>query len=184
MTEGRFSSIRICFWIARPPMMFTIVIWPRENLAISSRCVTICFASSRVGAMMSAMGDFDFVVVLSVSVSVERDTMCSRMGMPKARVLPDPVLALPIRSWPWRIRGMARDWIEVGDSNWRDCSARKVGCESRSFDQFGNSTSSTHHSASRLRTHSIHPRDSHRRQPSLPCWWCPSYSSAESSSMI
>lgn len=48
-------------------------------------------------------------------------SLCSRkfssMGMPNARVLPEPVEAFPITSWPARISAMAADWIGVGREN-------------------------------------------------------------------
>ena len=39
---------------------------------------------------------------------------CSRMGIPKASVLPEPVEALPMTSCPARISGIDEDWIGVG----------------------------------------------------------------------
>ena len=42
---------------------------------------------------------------------------CSRMGIPKARVFPEPVTAFPITSWPLSISGMAQACIGVGEEN-------------------------------------------------------------------
>jgi len=39
------------------------------------------------------------------------------MGIPKAKVLPDPVDAFPTTSCPARISGIASDWIGVGFAN-------------------------------------------------------------------
>ena len=54
----------------------------------------ICMASSRVGARMTAW-------TWSLSVS-----MCSMMGMPKAKVFPVPVGALAVTSCQSSIGGM------------------------------------------------------------------------------
>ena len=39
---------------------------------------------------------------------------CSTMGIPKANVFPDPVLACPTTSWPSCKIGMVASWIGVG----------------------------------------------------------------------
>lgn len=62
------------------------------------------------------------------------------MGIPNARVLPDPVLALPIRSWPARISGMAEDWIGVGVVKESFDRARRVGRERPNESQAGSGT--------------------------------------------
>ena len=92
-------------------------------------------ASSRVGAMINAvnprsLGGFVFsdVGVMSEVVGNE-ERYFSRMGIPKARVLPEPVEALPTREEPERISGMAEDWIGVGLVNFRRARARRVGGE-------------------------------------------------------
>ncbi len=38
------------------------------------------------------------------------------MGRPKAAVLPVPVCAWPITSWPWRRCGIACSWMGLGES--------------------------------------------------------------------
>src|SRR5262249_49780984 len=63
------------------------------------------FASSRVGTRTSAAGRLDCAW-----------WMRSSNGMPKARVLPDPVLALPQRSRPRRRSGMVSAWMGKGSS--------------------------------------------------------------------
>lgn len=60
----------------------------------------ICCTSSRVGAMMRAMGP-------SPSRSSGWSRMCRNMGSTKARVLPLPVLAMPMQSRPLMMIGSA-----------------------------------------------------------------------------
>ena len=67
----------------------------------SSMSPAICWASSRVGARMTACG-----YALS-------GWMCSATGMPKAQVLPVPVGALAITSLPCIIRGITFSCISV-----------------------------------------------------------------------
>lgn len=60
----------------------------------------ICCTSSRVGAMMSAMGP-------SPSRSSAWSRMCRNMGSTNASVLPLPVLAMPMQSRPLMMMGNA-----------------------------------------------------------------------------
>jgi hypothetical protein len=61
------------------------------------------FASSRVGVRTSARGAFG-----------SARPMRSSSGRPKARVLPDPVFALPHRSRPARASGIVSAWMGNG----------------------------------------------------------------------
>jgi len=72
-----------------------------------------------------------------------RERIRSRTGIPKAKVFPEPVLALPMRSWPCIIRGIARDWIAVGAMKPRDLRAWRVEFERAIFDHAGRWTFSS-----------------------------------------
>ena len=77
-----------------------------------------------------SFGSFAFSAVeLESAVAGNDKRYFSRMGIPKARVLPEPVEALPTREEPERISGMAEDWIGVGWVNFRRARARRVGEE-------------------------------------------------------
>ena len=69
----------------------------------------ICIQSSRVGVIIIAMGP-------SSSSNSGWALIWRNSGSKKARVLPDPVLAIPIISRPDMITGMAWAWIGVGFS--------------------------------------------------------------------
>ena len=60
--------------------------------------------SSRVGVSTSAW------------TSSSPGSTNSSIGRPKAAVLPVPVCAWPITSWPWSSSGIACSWIGLGDS--------------------------------------------------------------------
>src|SRR5581483_6319151 len=68
----------------------------------SSSTAPTCWASSRVGVRTSACGAF--------SSGSQR----SIRGRPNASVLPEPVWAWPMTSWPSSSRGMVWAWIGVG----------------------------------------------------------------------
>ena len=87
---------------------------------------------------------FAFSAVELESVVVGSDERYfSRMGIPKARVLPEPVAALPTREEPGRISGMAEDWMGVGWVNFRRARARRVGDERCMGHQAGRARSSS-----------------------------------------
>ena len=54
--------------------------------------------------------------------------------------MPEPVLALPIRSWPAMISGIAEDWIGVGVLKFSFERARRVGRERLRESQAGGKT--------------------------------------------
>ncbi len=64
-------------------------------------------ASSRVGQMMRAPG----ARPVGSEPSAVPATIRSMAGIPKASVLPVPVFAWPMRSWPAIARGSACSWI-------------------------------------------------------------------------
>ena len=71
--------------------------------------MSIWTASSRVGETMTAFaGELDGVWGVG-AVVMER-----MQGTPKARVLPEPVSAMPTTSRPERRKGQAADWMGVG----------------------------------------------------------------------
>ena len=84
-----------------------------------------CTHSSRVGTTMSALTP-------CAGSSPSRWTT----GMPKPKVLPVPVLACPMMSWPGRPRGMVCSWIgnastmplaaRVSTMSWSTPSSAKV----------------------------------------------------------
>ena len=77
---------------------------PALNWAISRISLVICSASSRVGARITACTS-----LLSVS-------MCSTIGIPKAKVFPVPVGAFAVTSFHAIMGGMHPAWTGV------DCS--------------------------------------------------------------
>ena len=80
---------RSCFWrfILTPPYTDEILLPP--SFAIGRSSVHICSANSLVGARTSEVGFFECAFVLREIT-----------GIPNAKVLPDPVGALPQRSRP------------------------------------------------------------------------------------
>mmetsp|Transcript_88103 Transcript_88103/g.196992 ORF Transcript_88103/g.196992 Transcript_88103/m.196992 type:complete len:224 (-) Transcript_88103:432-1103(-) len=83
--------------------------FPSLELAINLYATSwIWTASSLVGAMTSAIGVAPFLA-MGLDAS-----MCTRAGRRYARVLPLPVLAIPIRSCPCRMMGKACAWIGMG----------------------------------------------------------------------
>ena len=77
---------------------------PGLNWARSRISEVICIASSRVGARTTAW-------TRSESMSI-----CSMMGMPKAKVLPVPVGALAVTSCQSSMGGMHPAWMGVDTS--------------------------------------------------------------------
>ena len=77
---------------------------PGLNWARSRISPVICMASSRVGARITAW---------TASLS---GSMCSMMGMPKAKVLPVPVGALAVTSCQSIMGGMHPAWMGVDTS--------------------------------------------------------------------
>ena len=73
-------------------------------LPISFTTLSVCRANSREGDKITALAptfalcDFNFSI----------------MGITKAAVFPEPVLAIPTTSWPSRMTGMVLRWIGVG----------------------------------------------------------------------
>ena len=59
---------------------------------------------------------FDLPIGPSSSSSSGWSSICLNIGNRKARVLPLPVLAIPMRSLPDMTAGMAWHWIGVGNS--------------------------------------------------------------------
>lgn len=90
---GRRFSASICLPMGCPPYRHTSRT-PSWHTAMSRISSVICMASSRVGARMTAC-----------TSSLSR-SMRSMMGMPKAMVLPVPVGALAITSFPASMGGM------------------------------------------------------------------------------
>ena len=89
-----FCSFSACRCIFAPPyrhaMRTSGINWHKFCSSAA-----ICCASSRVGARITACGTFFSFWMRSIT------------GMPKAQVLPVPVGALAIISWPAIIKGMA-----------------------------------------------------------------------------
>ena len=71
-------------------------------------------ASSRVGERTTACGPFPEMSIRS------------KIGMPKAAVLPVPVCACPIRSFPVSAVGIAAFWMGVGSSKPISSTAFKI----------------------------------------------------------
>ena len=90
---GRRFSASICLPMGCPPYRHTSRT-PSWHTAMSRISSVICMASSRVGARITAC-----------TSSLSR-SMRSMMGMPKAMVLPVPVGALAITSFPASMGGM------------------------------------------------------------------------------
>jgi hypothetical protein len=80
-------------------------------LPARSRSLATCTASSRVGATASACG---LPAGIEAKASSRGDTTPCRMGMPKPRVLPVPVLAWPMMSCPDRATGRVIAWMGKG----------------------------------------------------------------------
>uniref|UniRef100_A0A147BU69 Putative secreted protein n=1 Tax=Ixodes ricinus TaxID=34613 RepID=A0A147BU69_IXORI len=78
------------------------------NLMVSS---SICWASSRVGAMMMAYGPWSASSCLTI---LGREVIQTSRGSRKASVLPLPVSATPMMSRFWSPIGMACRWMGVG----------------------------------------------------------------------
>jgi hypothetical protein len=97
-----------CAWREVPPSTSTVL----RRFEPSSLCSTssICTASSRVGARISAR------VVIGLA-RPDSSAMPARIGKPNAAVLPEPVWAMPMMSRRCSCGGMAFAWIGVGVSN-------------------------------------------------------------------
>ena len=84
-----------------PP--YTATVRNRLLGASFSASTAICSASSRVGVMTRPIGPF---------------SLCGRQrfmnGRRNAAVLPVPVCAWPITSWPFMAAGMTASWTGVG----------------------------------------------------------------------
>ena len=94
-------------WLKRdtPPSTSAVEICaPFDSLRIVS---SICTASSRVGARISARAVFGRRLSPSAMIF-------DRIGSAKAAVLPEPVWAMPNRSRPSSCAGMALIWIGFG----------------------------------------------------------------------
>ena len=103
--EVPFSRRRLWPVIPAPPTTRTVLrCEPEEN---ADKLSAICFASSRVGARISAR------VVFGEGFS-PFFISASSIGRPKAAVLPVPVWARPITSRPFIACGIACAWIGVG----------------------------------------------------------------------
>mmetsp|Transcript_122320 Transcript_122320/g.351426 ORF Transcript_122320/g.351426 Transcript_122320/m.351426 type:complete len:284 (-) Transcript_122320:111-962(-) len=105
-TMSFFSrSFSLCSAHGTPPKTtaLRIPVGPRKS------CTTllICKASSRVGHSTTPTGP-------SPARSSSCAMMCTNIGMTYARVLPEPVSAIPMRSRPCRAAGKTWTWIGVG----------------------------------------------------------------------
>ena len=97
--------------------MFKNLTMPEAAMAVHTS--PICWASSRVGLRMTAWG-----------FRLAGSTL-DRMGMPNATVLPVPVGALAIISWPSSISGMAFSWISVISVKPMACVACRISGATR-----------------------------------------------------
>ena len=100
ITWGRRPNCCSCASIVLPPIRGRISTFKMVPISFASS--EICFTSSRVGAMISTC---------SWCTSV-----CTRwrIGNKKANVLPVPVWAFAMTSFPLKTTGMACSWIGVG----------------------------------------------------------------------
>lgn len=102
----RFSSA-ICSEIPVPPYTQTAC---KLRLFVNFlMSLPICMHSSRVGVIMIEMGP-------SVSSNGGWSSICLNIGNKNANVLPLPVFAIPIKSLPDIMAGIACAWIGVGFS--------------------------------------------------------------------
>mmetsp|Transcript_15410 Transcript_15410/g.21252 ORF Transcript_15410/g.21252 Transcript_15410/m.21252 type:complete len:272 (-) Transcript_15410:117-932(-) len=99
-------SARSCSFLGTPPK--TMATQTPIAAPTSVRTSPICSASSRVGATTAMHGVYSTWVVLEHIVTP---------GPPKARVFPDPVEAIPMRSRFCRMIGQHCDWMGEGRSN-------------------------------------------------------------------
>lgn len=101
---------------------------PAEKLwyfPISRNAIKVCTANSLVGEITTAPSP-------SIGPHLRRYNR-SRRGMRKAKVLPEPVLALPRTSRPRRDGGIPSDWIGVGETKWLDLRPLRVRDERGSW---------------------------------------------------
>mmetsp|Transcript_16759 Transcript_16759/g.32424 ORF Transcript_16759/g.32424 Transcript_16759/m.32424 type:complete len:269 (+) Transcript_16759:1483-2289(+) len=96
-------SAKIWSRLGMPPN--TMAVSTPSTLPASFSTSPICKASSRVGARHAMHGVFSFWGVLAHIISP---------GAPKASVFPDPVEAMPMRSWLLRMMGQLWLWMGLG----------------------------------------------------------------------
>ena len=124
-------------WALRDMPPSTSTVESRAPPAKARRCASICTASSRVGARISARQ-------VPGAGRPPSPRMACRIGSPKAAVLPVPVWATPKMSRPASCGGIACTWIGVGVSKPARFSASVSGraspksakvsfCNARSF---------------------------------------------------
>src|SRR5690606_16792346 len=94
----------LMFLLIGTPPKTTKFLRPR-CLFKSAKVLSICIASSRVGAKIKAFG--------ALELDLWPAHFC-RIGMLKAAVFPVPVCAHPMMSFPFKINGIACDCISVG----------------------------------------------------------------------
>ncbi len=100
----------ICFFIEAPP--YTASTRRFRTAPSHSSCSVTWLASSRVGTSTRARGR-----------ELRGAASSWTIGKPKARVLPDPVFALPVMSRPVRASGIASSWMGNGASMSRRASS-------------------------------------------------------------
>ncbi|KAH3660508.1 hypothetical protein OGAPHI_007094 [Ogataea philodendri] len=132
ITLGLSPSKRSCFWIDSPPVK-DITDFSGSGVYLNNcwRCFITWLASSLVGVKMIPFG-WSFLVASAFS----------RIGIPYANVLPDPVMAFPITSFSSMARGIVVFWISVGLVKPSFCSPCKVCADSCNELHSGISTSS------------------------------------------
>lgn len=104
ISAPRFSSV---IWFATPEPPYTAttsMLCTLQNFLVS---LLICCTSSLVGATTRAMGP-------SPCCKGGWSLMCLSMGSTKARVLPEPVSAMPMQSLPDMMIGRAWAWMGIG----------------------------------------------------------------------
>mmetsp|Transcript_3712 Transcript_3712/g.12778 ORF Transcript_3712/g.12778 Transcript_3712/m.12778 type:complete len:254 (-) Transcript_3712:447-1208(-) len=118
---------------------------PTTLVALKSVCfmsftvsVSICCASSRVGAMMMARGPSSPTLSSLCGGDWSRNWM---RGMTNAAVLPEPVSAMPIMSRRWSPTGMAWRWMGLGFS--KPMSDTALSTSSRKLDSLQKRSGST-----------------------------------------
>ena len=102
ITSGLEWMLVNCFSIASPPR--TQAILSPVNLSSSLQKRTLCMANYLVGLNTRALAPLLADLALSFS----------NMGMRKAAVFPDPVLAMATTSLPSMMRGTVFRWMGVG----------------------------------------------------------------------